>query len=205
MEDKTFDELVEERARARANELIEHKSTPSFEIEKPEMKVEVDPAKSVVEQAKEFVGALATKNAVEDETLQQALTEKKKEELLHDAAAHLKDEKAESRKADKKLQEANYGVFEGVANYAGIKKPLPDKMQRVLFSILSGIQVIFLILLGLPTSIVNIIADCVNSIVTKLSEISKAAKVLVLSLLTLAGIAAVFYLAYTLLKRYGII
>ena len=205
MEDKTFDELVEERARARANELVEHKSTPSFEIEKPEMKVEVDTSKSVAEQAKDFVGALATKNAVEDESLQQALTEKKKEELLHDAAAHLKDEKAESRKADKKLQEANYGVFEGVANYAGIKKPLPDKMQRVLFSILSAIQVIFLIVLGLPTSIVNIIADCVNSIVTKLSEISKAAKVLVLSLLTLAGVGAVVYLAYSVLHKYGIV
>ena len=70
------------------------------------------------------------------------------------------DKKAESKKSDIKLQEADYGVFSGVATYAGIKKPLPLKMQKILFTILSAIQTLWLLFIGTLTSIATITCDC---------------------------------------------
>ena len=70
--------------------------------------------------------------------------EEYKEELKENATANLKEEKAKSKKADINLQSAEYGVFEGVATYAGIKKPLPKKMQSVLYTVLAFLQMILL-------------------------------------------------------------
>lgn len=181
------------------------KSKETFNIQVPKMDVKIDETKSYSEQAKDFVGALATKNAVEDEKLVADVTEKKKEELKHNASANLKKEEAESKKADIRLQEANYGVFDGVATYAGIKKPLPQKMQKALFGILSVIQTLFLVILGVPTSIINIIADCFDGIVKKLSNITKSARWFVIGIL-IAAFAYVCYLIVTaLLRKYSII
>lgn len=157
--------------------------------------------KSLKEQAKDFVGAMAVKQAVEDTELVEDLTEKAKEELKESATANLKEEKAKSKQADISLQNAEYGVFEGVATYAGIKKPLPKKMQVVLFAILSIIQTVFLILIGTPISIINIMADCIDSVVKKLSSIAKSSMWLVLLIL----VALVVGFAYLILKNNGII
>ena len=52
-------------------------------------------------------------------------------------------EKAKAKRADVEMQNAEYESFSGVATYAGIKKPLPKKMQKVLFTTLSFFQMIW--------------------------------------------------------------
>lgn len=196
-----MDDIKEIRAVVKKNE-----EQPSIiDTEVPKLKVELDKDKTYTEQAKDLVGVMATQKAIEDEDLVKDITEAKKEELRTGADANLKEEQAKAKTAEKTLQEANYGVYEGVATYAGVKKPLPKGMQRVLFSILSFFQIVVLILVGTPTSIINILADCVDSIFKKLSSIAKSARVLVVSLLVIGAVALVTYIAITTLKKYNII
>ena len=160
---------------------------------------------SYAEQAKDIVGAVATQNAVSDEQLVKDITDHKKAELLNNAEANLKREQAESKKADITLQEANFGVHSGVAAYAGIKKPLPSKMQTILFTILSVIQTVFLILIGVPISIVNITADGIDSVVKKLRTLTKSAMWIVLILIAVAALVALFYVGKFFLAKFGVI
>lgn len=196
-----MDDIKEIRAVVKKNE-----EQPSIiDTEVPKLKVELDKDKTYTEQAKDLVGVMATQKAIEDEDLVKDITEAKKEELRTGADANLKEEQAKAKTAEKTLQEANYGVYEGVATYAGVKKPLPKGMQRVLFSILSFFQIVVLILVGTPTSIINILADCVDGIFKKLSSIAKSARVLVVSLLVIGVVALVTYIVITTLQKYSII
>lgn len=196
-----MDDIKEIRAVVKKNE-----EQPSIiDTEVPKLKVELDKDKTYTEQAKDLVGVMATQKAIEDEDLVKDITEAKKEELRTGADANLKEEQAKAKTAEKTLQEANYGVYEGVATYAGVKKPLPKGMQRVLFSILSFFQIVVLILVGTPTSIINILADCVDSIFKKLSSIAKSARVLVVSLLVIGAVALITYIVITTLQKYSII
>ena len=160
---------------------------------------------SLEERAREQISAAATMRAVQDEGLVEEIVESKKQEIRQMASAQRIQGQAESRTAEIKLQEANYGVYSGVASYAGIKKPLPQYMQKIIFVFLSVLQGIFLIFLGSFTSVINIVAEQVDSVVKRLSSIAKSAKVLVLSLLALGFIALFAYVIVTLLKRYNII
>lgn len=175
------------------------------DIPVPQLQFEVDHKKSYTEQAKDVVGVMATQKAIEDEDLVKDITETKKEELKANANANLNEEQAKAKDSEKNLQAANYGVYEGVATYAGIKKPLPQKMQKVLFGIMSGFQVFFLILIGVPTSVFNIVADCVDSMVKKLSAIAKSAKILVIALICLGTVGLIVWIIISTLKRYNII
>lgn len=185
-----LDKLVEVRAKA----LVEKGETEKFEFKPNE-------ERSLKEQAKDFVGSMAVSNAVKDEELVEDLTEKAKEELKESATATLKEERAKNKQADISLQSAEYGVFEGVATYAGIKKPLPKKMQAILFVILSAIQTLFLVLIGTPVSIINILADCIDSVVKKLSSIAKSSMWLVLILLIAMAVA----ITLVILKKNSVI
>lgn len=183
---ETLDEIVTKQA----EELIQKQSAT----------VVFDPNKSPTEQAKDIVDVLSTQRAVEDQTLVGEITDAKKKELLSHANASLKKGEAENKNADIQLQEANYGVYSGVANYAGIKKPLPQNMQKVLFIILSIFQTILLIGWGLPISVVNIVADGIDSIVKKLGSITKSAMWIVLLSI---GVLSVF--GVVLLVRFLVI
>lgn len=185
--------------------LANEAKTDLAEVPKALPEFEVDKSKSYTEQAKDIVGALATQKAVEDDKLVDTITDIKKEELTESATANLKEEKVKAKDAEKKLNAANYGIFEGVATYAGIKKPLPAKMQKILFTILGGLQTFFLVLIGLPTSIITIIADCIDAIVKKLSSIAKSAKYLVLVLLAGGAVAIIVWIIIAILKHYSII
>lgn len=185
--------------------LANEAKTELAEVPKALPEFEVDKSKSYTEQAKDIVGALATQKAVEDDKLVDTITDIKKEELTESATANLKEEKVKAKDAEKKLNAANYGIFEGVATYAGIKKPLPAKMQKILFTILGGLQTFFLVLIGLPTSIITIIADCIDAIVKKLSSIAKSAKYLVLVLLAGGAVAIIVWIIIAILKHYSII
>lgn len=186
--ERTISERAQEMVEAQETEEVEknaEEEKPSaIEVFKQQVDFQLDTTKSYEEQAKDLIGVKATAKAIEDEDLTKGVTDRKKAEILNHADAHLKKEEAENKKADTILQEANYGVYEGVATYAGIKKPLPQKMQNILFAILSAVQTILLILFGVPVSIINIIADGVDSIVKKLGTLTNSARWIVLVALT---------------------
>lgn len=164
-----------------------------------------DTHKSLSEKAKDYVGVVATIEAVKDEHLVGDVATLKKEEIKSHAQAEAQQEKVNAKEAEKKLQEAEYGTYKGSAEYAGIKKPLPDKMQKALFPILCVIQSLFLLAFGTVASIINIIGDCINSVVERISTLTKTAK----GILITAGAIGILYLGYIILKQvlgnYGII
>ena len=170
----------------------------STEIKQPELTFELDKSKTFNEQAKDVVGVLATKDAIEDEELRKELTEKKKKELKSSAETELKKEQ-------ENLQEAEYGVYKGIASYAGIKKPLPKRYQKILFTMYMVLLFPFQLIVGSVFCVINFFADCVDGFMSKLSSIAKSAKVLVLSVLTLGGVAFAIYIIINLLQKYNII
>lgn len=201
MED--IDKIIEQRAK----ELVESGKVDEAAIAKfkPTIDLKIDGEKAYSEQAKDIVGVKATENALMDEELAKSVTDRKKAELLNYADANLKKEEAENKTADILLQKATYGEYEGVATYAGIKKPLPQKMQSILFAILSAFQTILLILFGLPISAINIIADGVDSIVKKLEMLTKSARRIVLAVIVLGAAYILLLIIKSLLQANGII
>lgn len=157
----------------------------------------------VQDVAKEQLRAISTAKAVQDKGLQDAIVDKRKEELLASADTDLKRETVKNKEVDIQLQQADYGVYIGVATYAGIKKPLPHKMQNVLFFILSVIQTVFLIALGVPVSIINMTADGVDSVVKKLAGLTKSAMWIVLAAIIVVALVLLFYFTKYLLVDFG--
>ena len=190
-----MEELIERKAK----ELVQGASEP------PKLNIKVDEAKSYGEQAKEYVDVLATKNAILDEQLGDKLTEKKKQELETNADTNLKKEKAKAKMAEAEVQSAEFESYGGVATYAGIKKPLPNKMQKILFTALAFIQMILLLIVSIPTSIINILSDAINSVIDKLSKIAKSARILVLSLVGLGCLGGIIYIVVEILQKYNVI
>ena len=186
--------LIEEKARQLLAEQDQQKETPTenenLPVETTEAPLptqnteggeETSPTPpNYAELAQELLDAMANQRAVTDETLVESVAQSRKKEIIHKSNATLKKEEAENKNADIVLQEANYGVYSGVAGYAGIKKPLPQKMQSILFAILSAVQTICLIIFGIPISIINIIADGIDSVVKKLGTLTKSAMWIVL-------------------------
>lgn len=168
------------------------------------IKVEPKPDMSLEEQAKEIVGVRATERAISDEALTDGVTDRKKAEILNHAEAHLKQEQAENKKADILLQEADFGVYKGVATYAGIKKALPQKMQKILFPILGAVQIFFLLFFGIPTSLISIVSDEVESVITKLGTLAKASRRIVIAALAIGAIAVLMVVAKFFLQKFGI-
>lgn len=177
----------------------------SNDIETPVLHPVLDKSKDLNEQAKDVVNVIATKEAIKDEKLVSDVTQTKTEELKINAESNLKEEQVHSKEKDKKLNEADYGIYEGVATYAGIKKALPHGMQKVLFTILSFIQIVVLVIVGIPVSLINILADCIDSIVKKLTSIAKSAKFLVLGLIIVALLGLIVWIVMTILKQNHII
>jgi Holliday junction resolvase-like predicted endonuclease len=203
-----LDEL-EKSIRQAAMQVVEaqgNANAPSaVDILTQKLELKLDPAQPPEEQVKAIIDVKATAQAIEDEDLTRGVTDRKKAEILNHADAHLKQEEAQNRNADIKLQAANYGVYEGVATYAGIKKPLPQKMQSILFTILSVVQTILLIAFGIPISIINIIADGVDSIVKKLGNITRSARWIVLIALAAGVVWLIIVVAKYFLAKSGII
>jgi hypothetical protein len=160
---------------------------------------------SYAEKAKEIVGAIATEEAIKDDDLKRGVVDRRKAALLNSADADMKREEAENKKAETQLQEANYDVYSGVANYAGIKKPLPKKMQSFLFAILAAFQTIYLILFGIPISIINITADGIDSVVKKLGTLTKSAMWIVLVVLAAFVAFTIVQFVRFYLAKFGVI
>ena len=173
-------------------------SNPIVTVETPTVTFKQDETKTFNEQAKEMVGALATKEAIEDESLRKDLTETKKKELKSSAEKELKKEQ-------ESLQEAQYGVYQGIATYAGVKKPLPQKYQKILFTMYMILLFPFQLVVGSIFCVINFFADCADAFIGKLSSIAKSEKVLVLSIITLGGVGIAIYIIVNLLQKYNII
>lgn len=175
---------IERKIREQAKAIVEAKEAPkeqsAVEAFNQKLEFKFDATKSTNEQAKDIVDVKATAKAIEDEELTRGVTDRKKAEILNHADAHLKKEEAENKKAEILLQEANYGVYNGVATYAGIKKPLPQKMQKLLFTMLSAFQLLLLIAIGFPISVVNILLDSVDSVIEKMGNVTRSARIIVL-------------------------
>lgn len=185
MENFNFDKFITEKA----NELLAKSETSENKSDDSSETVIQDVPKTenkdVSGSAMAAIDLAATNKAIQDEELVKGVTDRKKASILNRMDADMKNEEAENKKAETRLQEANYGVYSGVANYAGIKRPLPGFMQKTLFVILSFFQIVFLTLFGVPTSVINIAADAIDSIVKKLTSITKSARILVLSAIVL--------------------
>lgn len=200
-----LDEIIAEKAR----HMLEAKQPPKDTDVQAVADATTQPppvptAKSYDEQASEFVDAVSARRAVEDETLVDSVAQSKKKGIIHKANATLKKEEAESKNADTILQEANFNAYSGVAALAGIKKPLPQKMQVVLFTILSAVQLIIYIIVGVPISVFNIVCDSVDTSFTKLASLTKAARKLVVALLGIGAVGLVLYIIRFYLIKFGI-
>ena len=200
-----IDKLVEERLKSRASADFSAETLTPIEKFDNKLGFQLDEKKPYAEQAKEYVGVRATETAIADEELARNITDRKKAEIMNFAEASLKKEEAENKKADILLQEANYGVYNGVATYAGIKKPLPQRMQGILFTILSIIQTILLIAIGLPISAINIIADSVDSVVKKLETLTHSARWIVIGVIIAGLLYVLLIIIKSLLASRGII
>jgi hypothetical protein len=199
-----LEKLIEEKAKALVNAKEEKPKEDEPQPETTEV-AQAEPRKSYIEQANEIIGVLATQEAIKDENLVKDVTNMRKAALLNNADADMKREEAENKNADIELQKANFGVNSGVASYAGIKKPLPKKMQGILFTILSVVQTIFLIAIGVPISIINICADGIDSVVKKLGTLTKSAMWIVLVLIIVAVIWVAVWVGKFFLTNLGII
>lgn len=157
--------------------------------------------KSVSQSAIEQFEACTIIGATTDKEFTDEAIESKKQEMRFSQEAKVKNEQAESRSAEEKLQQADYGVFRGVATYAGIKKPLPNKMQRIVFSGLCVWQTLLLLIFGFFTSTVTIIADSADAIMQKVSSISKSARVFVISVFIVVAVGTVLYIGITFFKN----
>lgn len=183
----TIEEMVEKRA-----SVVASRDAPQ-ETTKAEVVPQTQP-QTFMERAKETIGVMATEEAIKDEDLRRGITERKKAALLNGAEADMKREEAANKEAEILLQEANYGVYSGVANYAGIKRPLPKLMQSILFSILSAFQMLVLLIVGIPTSLLTITMDCVDSVIKKLGSLTRSAFWIFLVALACGGGVAIGYI-----------
>lgn len=201
-----LDEIIAEKARQMLGEKQPPKNTDVQVVADATTQPPAVPStKSYDEQASEFVDAVSARKAVEDETLVDSVAQSKKKGIIHRANATLKKEEAESKNADAILQEANFNAYSGVAALAGIKKPLPQKMQVVLFTILSAVQLIIFIIVGVPISVFNILCDSVDSSFTKLASLTKAARKLVVALLGIGAVALIVFIVRFYLLKFGIL
>lgn len=162
---------------------------------KNDLLLHIDKSKPVDEQVKEYVNALAMEKAVQNQELVNKLTEAKKDQLESNAQADLKAEQTN-------LQRAEYDVYEGIATYAGIKKPLPKKYQRFLFTLYMIALFPFQLVVGTVFCIVNFFADCVDNFMQKMSSIARSARVLVYSCLALLFVAIVIQTIISLSEKY---
>ena len=170
-----------------------------------DLQVSIDRSKSAGHQAKELVSAAATAKAIQDQELVENITSLKKDELKANAESSLKEELTKSKEAESKLQAANYGVYEGIADLIGLKKPLPNGMLKILMLILMPLLIAYYVVFGVFTGIINITMDCVNAIVSRFAEFTKPARKVIIFVAIVAAIGLTFFVVWSLLKKYNVI
>ena len=194
-----------------AVEIISTKEVSPLNIEiKPlsnvgvdDIKMKLDTSKSLEEQAMDVAGAAATFEALKSEDTQKELTGIKSEELVTKAEARSKKAKAEVKTEEKNLQAANYGIYEGIAEYASIKKPLPDTMQKIIFAILGVLQGFIIVIFGLVFSLVNIVMDMINGLAQRFAELTANAKKIAIALFVAFAVVVVLLIILYSIETYA--
>jgi len=164
----------------------------------------IDETKSLKEQVKEVVDYAAANEAVKDGKFVDNLANLKKEELTTSAESSLKEEQVKGKEVEKKLQIADFGTYDGIANLIGLKKELPSKTLKVLMFLLQPLLIVFWVIFGGITGIINIIMDCVNSIMVRFAELAKPARKVLFFLIILGVVALVVFLTFYFLRKFGI-
>lgn len=173
------------------------------EVNASDIKMKLDTTKSLEDQAADIAGAGATFGALQDESTRETLTGMKSDELITKGQARVKKAKVEVRTEEKNLQTADYGIYEGIAEYSGIKKPLPRKMQAIVFSVLGFFQGILLVIFGVMFGMINILLDMINGLAKRFAELTTHAKKISLSLLILFAVAIVVLVILWLVDTYA--
>lgn len=206
VEQESVDEIVvgEEKKETALVETESETAKAITEFSADDIKFKIDNSKSMEEQAKDVVGAMATARAVQDEETVDKLTQEKTEELVADAQAKRKEAESRNINAETGKQEANRGKYEAVLESFGIKKHLPLWLLYLLVGLLSPIYVIFCIVIGVPCGVVKILIDNIDNILVRYEKVESGnrpkIKVTVWILIALVGAAIV---ALTVLKCLG--
>ncbi len=206
--EEATENLTMEEIKKRAEKELKEKK--ELELNEPKITVPVleptlDKTKDFSEQAKDFVGVLATAKAIKDDNLVKKVTEHKIEELESKADADKKIEKAKNKRAETDLQNSLFGVYEGVASYAGIKRALPQKMLTAIMWVLQPVIGILLIVFGLIAGTINVIMDAVNSIVEKFATFAEHTQRIIKALLWIAITFGFVWILRGILAHFGIV
>lgn len=178
--------------------------TPATRDPTNELQLNLDKSKSFEDQAKDVATVVATKKAFADAGLIDDLAEAKKKELAEAAKKSLKEEQAKGKTAEKALQKGLFGIYEGLAEYMGLKRDIPGAMLKVLMCVMQPILGLIMLVVGLIAGTINIIMDAINSTVDRFGKLAEGAKRIVKSLLWIIISALVLLIAYIVLKYFGI-
>lgn len=166
--------------------------------------VTIDQNKSFEDRAKDVATVIATKKALEDDKLVYKITDLKKDELSEAAKANYKKGQAKNQEAEKELQTALFGVYDGLASYMGLKRDLPKRMLKILMFFVQPVLGLLLLVSGLVVGTINILMDGVNSIAEKFATLSEITKKIVKSLFWILLVALFLLAVNYVLKRFGI-
>ena len=164
----------------------------------------IDKSKSFVERAQDVATFLATKGALEDGELLDKITDIKKDELTETAKANFKKGQAQSRVAEKELQQSLFGIYEGLASYIGLKRDLPQSMLKVLMFFIQPILGLILLSTGLIVGVINVLLDGINSVAEKFKDLADTTKHVVKSLFLIAIVFVVLLVINHFLLKFGI-
>lgn len=169
-----------------------------------ELRYNYDSDKTFEDNAKNLSTFVATKKAFEDNKFIDEIAENKKRELAEASKKHLKSEMAESKKAEKSLQESIFGTYDGIANLIGLQKSLPTVMLKILMLFMQPILTIVFVCVGLVAGIVNIFMDSLNTVVQRFTNLARETKKLIKSLFVIAIIVLIFLIINYVLELFNI-
>ena len=178
MDDKELDD-IEKRIEEKKLELAIKEKDSFKSIDKisvSDIKMKIDNDKDVEAQAKDVVGALATVSAIQDEGVRKEITDKKAEELVHEAEKKANEAKEQAINAETEVQKAQRKLYEAVLNTFGIYKHLPRYLMKILVWIFSPIYVTLSLLIGLPCGIVKVLIDNLDGIICRYDETKDGVK-----------------------------
>lgn len=185
-----------------ANDIIKNEEKKLLEPLLDDLKPIIDESKSFEQRAQDVATVIATKEALSDGTLIDELSEKKKKEFVNVADANVKKGQALNKNAEKKLQKADFEIYEGLAAYMGLKRDLPHFMLKILMFFAQLIIGPVLLISGLIVATVNVLLDGINSIMEKFAELSENTRKIVKSLFWIITSVIIIYVAYFLLRQY---
>lgn len=174
-----------------------------------DIQLTLDKTRSMEQQAEDIVGAMATARAVQDEDTAQSLADKKAAELKARAKAKVKQAEAAETQATTDKEEAQRQRYEAVLQTFGIKTHLPKLLLKIMLLIFSPIYIVLNLVIGIPCGFVKVIIDNIDNILVRYENADEKnkpkIKFTVLFLLIAGAVAAVGYVVYLVLKKYGII